>query len=258
VVISPIAQTEERPITFKDLQDFEERIERKFNDKLDELREAFLSQLAGKASYQDIDIRVRPVQQQLDTLTASINKSNDVGLEVKGALNEIRANSSERLDRVRETVIEMRTSVEFNERSLAGMVSDVNRLKGDLYGAETGQPPGLFRAYQSDVNRLNDTLTALPEQQAKAMVDALAPLVGQLSVVEMMVRDHHLYITTRRNIESTAFSIGKRTWSWLTTRSTGTRIGTVIALGAAIGAMTADQPVGQFIALLVRYVLRIP
>lgn len=244
---------DERPVTYRDFENFK----RDIDIKLDAIRRDFQAALDGKAPA-DVTRRLDAQQDQMQRFDTTLNSLNLTMARLDGSLGEIRANSGERLDSVRDELKETRHEVDIQRAVLAGFSEDWRVVRSDLYGSESGEPAGLFRTYRNETTRLVETLNDLPERQAQAIATALEPVVDRLGSVETKMKEHDGFIAARKRIEAVVLNAGKRGWTWLTSRPQSARWSAVIAAGVLVGGWLDGQPVGQVIELVVRRLLGLP
>jgi len=238
-----IGATDHRPVTFADLKAFNDRLD-SFGLKLDGLSQEFRAALDNKATIKDVETRTAPLQEQIAAINKSLHETNVTSAKINGSLDALLRITDGRVGDIGKQVDLMEHQVYINQNALAGMSSDFNIMRRDLYGnmGEGGVPTGLFRSFVA----LQITLTELPEKQAEATKRMLDPLNNNLSVVQGLVAQHESFISNRRRFEGVIIGAGKRTWHWFTERSFPAQVGITslicTILGLVISPSIADVP----------------
>lgn len=243
------APADERPITQRDLQEFETRIDK----KLDDWWAKIVEQLAGKASRLEVTEQLRPIQAQQDAMRETLNHSNQLSAEIKGALDALKSIHGDRVDAVNKRVDEMRIDLDLVTSSMDGLSEAHSLIRRDLYGGD-GDSKGL----QQILTALGLQLTSITENQNRVINSALEPLTERLGALEVAFGAIEKFVNERKRMEAFALNTGKRAWSWLASRPSSARWSAVVAAGVLVGGWLDGQPVGQLIELVVRRLLGLP
>jgi len=239
------APADERPITQRDLQEFETRIDK----KLDDWWAKIVERLAGKASRLEVTEQLRPIQAQQDAMRETLNQSNQLSAEIKGALDALKSIHGDRVDAVDKRVDDLTLKLDVYTAAAGGLSEALTLVRRDLYGGD-GNTQGLQQA-----------MTALSLQLSGINVvinGALEPLTERIGSLEVAFGAIEKFVNERKRMEAFVLSAGKRGWSWLTSRPQSARWSAVIAAGVLVGGWLDGQPVGQVIELVVRRLLGLP
>ena len=243
------APADERPITQRDLQEFETRIDK----KLDDWRAKIVEQLAGKASRLEVTEQLRPIQAQQDAMRETLNHSNQLSAEIKGALDALKSIHGDRVDAVNKRVDEIRIDLDLVTSSIAGLSEAHTLIRRDLYGGD-GNTQGL----QQTMTALGLQLTRVIEGQNVVINSAISPLTERIGDLEVAFGAIEKFVNERKRMEALVLNAGKRGWAWLTSRPQSARWSAVVAAGVLVGGWLDGQPVGQVIELVVRRLLGLP
>lgn len=243
------APADERPITQRDLQEFETRIDK----KLDDWWAKIVEQLAGKASRSEVTEQLRPIQAQQDAMRETLNHSNQLSAEIKGALDALKSIHGDRVDAVNKRVDDLTLKIDVYTAAAGGLSEQLTLIRRDLYGGD-GDSKGL----QQILTALGLQLTSITENQNRVINSALEPLTERLGALEVAFGAIEKFVNERKRMEAFALSTGKRAWSWLASRPSSARWSAVVAAGVLVGGWLDGQPVGQLIELVVRRLLGLP
>jgi hypothetical protein len=232
----------DRPVTIAEFEAFE----RRFEQKLEAIREEFRVQLGTKPTMEQVESRLRPVEssvQQIITTTARIDGSLDALLKMTGA----------RVDDLAKRVRDAETTLELNTSAVASAVSDLRLVQSHVFGDASGAPPGLFRNIEALTTALND----LPARNSESLRAALTPINTTIQTLQLMVERHEAFIETRRKIETVVLTTGQRVWGWFTKRSPATQGTIILAISFVIGLIVAPTQENQpFIEILRSLLMR--
>lgn len=243
------APAEERPITQKDLQDFETRIDK----KLDDWWAKIVEQLAGKASRLEVTEQLRPIQAQQDAMRETLNHSNQLSAEIKGSLDALKSIHGDRVDGVSKRVDDLTLKLDVYTAAAGGLSESLTLVRRDLYGGD-GDSKGL----QQVLTALGLQLTSSVENQDRVINSALEPLTERLGALEVAFGAIEKFVNERKRMEALALNAGKRGWSWLMSRPSSTRIKITIFTGIMFAGWLSGQPVGQILEALVQRLLGVP
>jgi len=243
------APADERPITQRDLQEFETRIDK----KLDDWWAKIVEQLAGKASRLEVTEQLRPIQAQQDAMRETLNQSNQLSAEIKGALDALKSIHGDRVDAVNKRVDDLTLKLDVYTAAAGGLSESLTLVRRDLYGGD-GETKGL----QQILTALGLQLTSLAENQNRAINSALEPLTERIGSLEVAFGAIEKFVNERKRMEALVLNAGKRGWAWLTSRPQSARWSAVVAAGVLVGGWLDGQPVGQLIELVVRRLLGLP
>lgn len=243
------APAEERPITQKDLQDFETRIDK----KLDDWWAKIVEQLAGKASRSEVTEQLRPIQAQQDAMRETLNHSNQLSAEIKGSLDALKSIHGDRVDVAYKRIDDLNMKIDVYTAAAGGMSESLTLIRRDLYGGD-GDSKGL----QQVLTALGLQLASSVENQNRVINSALEPLTERLGALEVAFGAIEKFVNERKRMEAVAMNAGKRVWGWVTTRPASARWSAVVIAGLVVGGWVAGQPVGQIIELVVQRLLGLP